>query len=93
MVLCIFSIVCEIVIVGKYFDDKVGQVYNVLFFKDIVLCRVQIYLVLIEKENEKFNVFFFFEFCMFVFLCCFLIYICNIQYMYLLIDNIIYNVS
>lgn len=24
MVLCIFSIVCEIVIVGKYFDDKVG---------------------------------------------------------------------
>lgn len=40
MVLCTSSTACETAIVGKHFDDKVGQVYNVLFPKDIVSCRV-----------------------------------------------------
>lgn len=92
MVLCTSSTACETAIVGKHFDDKVGQVYNVLFLKDIVSCRVYVYLVSIDKENEKFNALFPFELCLFVLLCCLSIYICNIQYMYLLIDNTIYNV-
>lgn len=89
MVLCTSSTACETAIVGKHFDDKVGQVYNVLFLKDIVSCRVQIYLVSIEKENEKFNALSPLSFvCLFSYAVSqFTFATYRLQYMYLLIDK------
>lgn len=40
MVLCTSSTACETAIVGKHFDDKVGQFYYVLFLKNILSCRL-----------------------------------------------------